>query len=362
VTYSWSETLGGVERYVFDLARGLLARGQEVHVWCRRRDGGMPGVQFHEIPGISSGPFKHPAFANDAERLVPRGAYDVVHGFGRTFSQDLLRVGGGCHAEYLRQTIGRMPGGLWFMVHPKDRALIRLEHQVFSRRCWRRLVCISRRVAEEVNRIHGVPLAECRVIHNGTDVEKFHPRRRAPGPGPVRILFVGSGFERKGLEQAIEALGRVRGDWRLRVIGKGSPGRYASRAAKLGIGDRVGFAGTQWDMPREYGAADLVLFPTLYDAFGTVTLEGMATGLPVIVSRQAGSSEVVEHGKDGWIVEDPRNAEELAAGIERLVGDPGLREALGQAARKTAEDHSIDANVEQVMEVYRDIVREKGGP
>lgn len=316
-------------------------------------------MTFHEVPGTASGHTRHTAFARDTARLVPVADYDVVHGFGRTFAQDLLRVGGGCHEEYLRRTRGRPPGPLWLLFHPKDRAQIRLEHEVFRRRCWRRLVCISRRVAEEVHRIHGIPLAECRVIHNGTDVGKFHPRHRTPGTGPVRILFVGSGFERKGLEQAIDALALVRGDWRFRVVGKGSARRYAARAARLGIGDRVEFAGPQGDMPRQYGDADLVLFPTLYDAFGTVTLEGMATGLPVIVSRQAGSSEAVVHGTDGLIVEDPRDAAELSAAIRSLVDDPARREAIGAAARLAAERFSIDANIEQVLTVYADIAREK---
>lgn len=360
VAYTWSETLGGVERYVFDLARGLLARGHEVHVWCRRRDRDTPGVAFHDVPGLASGHTKYVTFARETERLVKLDAYDAVHGFGRAFAQDLLRVGGGCHEEYLRHAKGRMPGPLWFLFHPKDRALIRLEHEVFARRCWKRLVCISRRVAEEVSRIHGVPASEAAVIHNGTDLEKFHPRRRVASAGPARILFVGSGFERKGLGQAIDALARVQGDWRLRVVGKGNAARYAAQAARLGIGGRVEFAGPQPDMPAEYGRADLLLFPTLYDAFGTVTLEAMATGIPAVVSRQAGSSEVVDDRVDGRIVEDPRDPAELAAAVEPLVNDPALRATMGLAARAKAEKNGIDANVEKVVGLYREIAREKG--
>jgi UDP-glucose:(heptosyl)LPS alpha-1,3-glucosyltransferase len=360
VVYTWSETLGGVERYVFDLARGLVARGHEVDVWSRRRDGGMPGVTFREVRGTAHGHTKYTAFARDTERLVPVSEYDAVHGFGRAFAQDLLRVGGGCHEEYLRRTKGRQPGPLWFLLHPKDRALIRLEKEVFARRCWKRCVCISRRVAEEVNRIHGVPLGEMAVLHNGTDTGKFHPRHRVAAPGPARLLFVGSGFERKGLEQALEALALVKGDWRLRVVGKGNARPYAAQAKRLGIMDRVAFDGPRKEMPRIYGEADVVVFPTLYDAFGTVTLEGMATGLPVVVSRQAGSSEVVQDGVDGRVVEDPRDARELARAIEELAGDPALRVRMGGAARLAAERHSIDANIDRVVAIYGEIRREKG--
>ncbi|MEK7469477.1 MAG: glycosyltransferase family 4 protein [Planctomycetota bacterium] len=359
VVYTWSETRGGVERYVFDLARGLVSRGHEVHVWSRRREGETPGVVFHEVPGISMGHLKYNAFARDAAKLVRLEDYDCVHGFGRTFAQDLLRVGGGCHEEYLRQTKGREPGALWFLFHPKDRALIRLEKEVFAGRCWRRLVCISKRVAEEVHRIHGVPLEDCRVIHNGTDIEKFHPRNRVAADGPPRLLFVGSGFERKGLEQALDALERVNAEWRLRVVGRGDPGAYAAISARLG---RVEFAGPQSAMPAEYGRADLLLFPTLYDAFGTVALEAMATGIPVVISRQAGASEVVTHGSDGVIVENPRDPAALAAAIEPLLADRPKREAMGKAARAKAEQHSIGANIETVLELYREIAREKGRP
>ncbi|MCE9581398.1 MAG: glycosyltransferase family 4 protein [Planctomycetes bacterium] len=357
VVYTWSETRGGVERYVFDLARGLAKRGHEVHVWSRRREGETPGIVHHEVPGTSVGHLKYTAFAKDVAKLVNCADYDCVHGFGRGFTQDLLRIGGGCHEEYLRQTKGREPGPMWFLFHPKDRAIIRLEKEMFAKRCWRRLVCISNRVAEEVHRIHGVPLEDCLVIHNGTDIEKFHPRNRVRAEGPVRLLFVGSGFERKGLEQALEALQKVQGDWGLRVVGRGDAGAYAAQASRLG---RVEFAGPQADMPAEYGRADLLLFPTLYDAFGTVALEAMATGIPVVISRQAGASEVIDHGRDGLIVEDPRDPASLAAAIQPLVADAARRESMGRAAREKAERNSIDANIEKVIVVYRDIAREKG--
>lgn len=359
VVYTWSETRGGVERYVFDLARGLVKRGHEVHVWSRRREGETPGVVFHEVPGTTIGHLKYTAFAKDVERLVKPADYDCVHGFGRAFTQDLLRVGGGCHEEYLRQTKGKNPGAIWFLFHPKDRAIINLERQVFARKSWKKLVCISRRVAEEVSRIHGVPLADCLVLHNGTDVEKFHPRHRVAGP-PTRLLFVGTGFERKGLEQTLEALALVKGDWHLRVVGRGDSGPYAEQARRLAIDCRVEFAGPQADMPVEYGRADALVFPSLYDAFGTVTLEAMATGLPVVVSRQAGSSEVVEHGKDGFIVENPRDAKELAAAIEPLLGPRAKRESMGAAARAKAEGNTIDANIEKVIGMYREIALGKG--
>ncbi|KAF0245681.1 MAG: UDP-glucose(heptosyl)LPS alpha-1 [Planctomycetota bacterium] len=357
VVYTWSETRGGVERYVFDLAKGLRARGHEVHVWSRRREGETPGVVFHEVPGISIGHLKYNAFARDAAKLVRLDDYDCVHGFGRTFSQDLLRVGGGCHEEYLRQTKGREPGALWFLFHPKDRALIRLEKEVFAKKCWRRLVCISKRVAGEVHRIHGVAHEDCLVIHNGTDIEKFHPRNRVTASGPARLLFVGSGFERKGLEQALDALALMKGEWRLRVVGRGDAGAYAAQSARLG---RVEFAGPQSAMPAEYGRADALIFPTLYDAFGTVALEAMATGIPVVISRQAGASEVVTHGVDGLIVEDPRDPSSLAAAIGTLVDDPARRESMGGAAREKAVQHSIDGNIEKVVMLYREIAREKG--
>lgn len=360
VVYTWSETRGGVERYVFDLARGLMKRGNEVHVWSRRREGETPGVVYHEVPGTSVGHLKYTAFAKDVEQRVNPGDYDCVHGFGRAFTQDLLRIGGGCHEEYLRQTRGREPGALWFLFHPKDRALIRLEKEMFAKRCWRRLVCISNRVAEEVHRIHGVPLADCQVIHNGTDVEKFHPRNRVAGDATTRLLFAGSGFERKGLEQTLAALARVDGPWRLRVVGRGDTGAYSRQAGTLGIADRVGFAGPQTDMPAEYGRADALVFPSLYDAFGTVALEAMATGIPVVISRQAGASEIVDHGRDGLIVENPRDPASLAAALQPLVADAARRRSMGETARVKAEGNSIEANIEKVVAVYRDIARGKG--
>jgi UDP-glucose:(heptosyl)LPS alpha-1,3-glucosyltransferase len=98
------------------------------------------------------------------------------------------------------------------------------------------------------------------------------------------VLFVGSGFERKGLAHLLRAMALAGGKARLWVIGKGDKGPYLRLAEKLGLSSRVTFWGPHQDVRSFYAAADLFAFPTLYDPFPTAAMEALAAGLPVITT------------------------------------------------------------------------------
>jgi glycosyltransferase involved in cell wall biosynthesis len=90
-----------------------------------------------------------------------------------------------------------------------------------------------------------------------------------------------------------------------------------------------------------------------------VISEAMATGLPVITSRTAGAAELITHGLDGWLTDDPWDVEAVTAGLRELAGNPARREAMGASARRTIEAYSWDVAAERTMDVYREIVNSK---
>lgn len=370
VNYRFSPTAGGVERYVYDLSNGLLARGHEVHVYAHRRDpGARPEIRFHAVPCVTFySALRTWTFARHAAEIVrrERDAYDVVHGFGRTLEQDIYRCGGGCHLEYLRATEPAMQtslGRAWTLLNPRHRVALALEARLFRERRFTRLTCISREVARQVHAQYGLPLEDMQVIHNGVDTDKFSPALRAHR-GAVRrelgipdaefvVLYVGSGFERKGLAHAVRALARMPAG-RLIVIGNGRIAWYENLARSLGIGARVTFLGARGDVDRYYGAADALVFPTLFEPFGTVALEAMAVGVPVVTTRVAGCAEVIDDGVDSFVVADPRREEDLADRLTRLA-DPALRETMGRAARAKALQHTIERNVDTTVKLYEEV-------
>jgi glycosyltransferase involved in cell wall biosynthesis len=101
--------------------------------------------------------------------------------------------------------------------------------------------------------------------------------------------------------------------------------------------------------------------PSLEDAFAMPPLEAMACGLPVIVSRQAGVSEVITHGLDGYILENPQDASALASMLRDLHNDAALRERLGENASRTAQKYTWDRNAEQLREVFERILENRVG-
>ena len=146
---------GGAERACMYLASGLVARGHEVHAFAARL-APMKGVELHEVKADT-----HASFAmRSKEALEPhRGSLDVIHSFTRTSYQDVLRLGGGIHKEYLTRTdptysaIGRW----WRRVRPKEKAELRLEQESFKKGSYRKIVAVSHRVREETIRHYTVP-------------------------------------------------------------------------------------------------------------------------------------------------------------------------------------------------------------
>lgn len=320
---------GGAERVCEYLARGLAARGHAVDVYASSFESDAP---VRHVPVARPG---HRGFAENVARAIDGERYDVVHSFARTHSQDIYRLGGGCHAEYLRRTD---PGGLrgWFRsVNPKERAILELERRAMESRL---VAAVSDRTAREARDHYGVPPERLAVVRNGVDTERFHPRnvgrdrdrlRAEFGLGGYVVLFAGSGARRKGLRAAVEA---VRGVGTLLVLGESDV-------------EGAVCAGRRADAEAFYAAADALILPSLYDPSPNVVFEAMATGLPAIVTPVTGTAEIITSGVDGIV------AESMAEPVRELA-DPRRRAEMGAAARATAERFGVDRFVEENLKLY----------
>ncbi|KRT70080.1 MAG: group 1 glycosyl transferase, UDP-glucose:(heptosyl)LPS alpha-1,3-glucosyltransferase, partial [Candidatus Rokubacteria bacterium CSP1-6] len=121
-------------------------------------------------------------------------------------------------------------------------------------------------------------------------------------------------------------------------------------AARLGVAERILWAGAQPTVEQYYAAADAVALPALYEPFGNVHLEALASGLPVLASARAGGSEVVSHGRNGWIVQTPEDAGQIREGLE------ALRETGGgwrDVARAAALPFTFEAQARFFTDLYR---------
>jgi UDP-glucose:(heptosyl)LPS alpha-1,3-glucosyltransferase len=348
---------GGVERAAFELLRELGRRAVDVTALCRvARRAPPPGVRVVELGGPRAWqPLRVRVFSRRAAAAT-RDRFEVVHAYSRTRWQDIYRAGGGSHAQYMEQ-VYRAPR-LQRLLSPRHRTILAIEEAVF--RDPRQLVqCISRRDAAEIARRYALPAARLATVYNGVDIRRFHPEQRKLHREAVRAqlrldgpvaLFAGHGFYRKGLDRAIRALADSAVQAQLVVAGADPPGRFAALARALGVERRVRFAGAQRAMETLYAAADLLLFPSRYDSFGSAVLEALAAGLPVACAPSAGACELIEPGRNGLIC-----AEDFAPAID-LLGDPAALARMGAAARATAETYTWERHADRVLELYRRVI------
>lgn len=186
---------------------------------------------------------------------------------------------------------------------------------------------------------------EVKVFSRGIDLDRFNPRYRERRPG-VTVLYVGRVSVEKGLDDLAEAFTGVE-DAKLVVVGDGP---YRKELEER-VGDTVVFKGFLHGeaLSTEYASADIFVFPSKTDTFGNVVLEAMASGIPVIVTDQMAPRELVEDGRNGFIV---RNREEMREKITLLAGDPSLRGRMGEESRRLAEKRTWGRVFETLIEHY----------
>ncbi len=221
----------------------------------------------------------------------------------------------------------------------------------------RRVIANSAMVKQELIQWHGLPEDRITVIPNGLPQDAFgfdaalRERKRLElglQEGQPVALFAGSGWERKGLRWATEAVRRVTASSEpelvLLVAGKGRPPRHPHPAIR--------YLGPRQDVRDLMMAADLFILPTLYDPFSNATLEALATGLPVITSQANGCSEITENGKTGETVRDPTDLDALSRALQAWC------RARFSIPRDDIIDrvrpYTLEANVQRTIEALTD--------
>ena len=219
-----------------------------------------------------------------------------------------------------------------------------------------RVVAVSPSVCRELEQI-GVPHSAIDVIINGVDTDEFRPgdgSRKAFGLSDAGTIALFAGditTSRKNLDLVLRALQLTQGI-SLAVAGRleGSP--YPAIAKQMGLDDRVYFLGFQEDMPALMRSADFFLLPSRYEPFGLVVLEAMASGLPVLTTREAGIAPLINEDV-GLVLDDADDAPALADWMQSLAKDPERRRRMGLRARKVAEAHSWRAMSKSYVDLLR---------
>ena len=376
---------GGAETWVHDFTRTLAAEGHEVHVFSRPESVVPEGVTLHpvKVSGVGRA-WRTLSFARRVERMLAKEHFDVVHGVGKTWSQDVYQPHGGVHrAMLMRRAL--MCRGLALVgeslgqVYSARQTVFRwIERRQYVRRPAQVFVALSEMVKTDMQTFYSVPAGKIEVVYNGVDTERFHPGSRGVHGAAVRerhgiaddevvFLIVAHNFRLKGVPELIEC---VTGDFppcRLLVVGRNRLAGKLKAFAESRAPGRVIFTGAVPDTACYYAAADVYVHPTYYDPCSLVVLEALASGLPVVTSIFNGAGELITQDTEGFVIAPPIPAKgrgidavgELTKVLERML-DASCRERMGAAARALAEKHTLRHNYRRMMDVYEKVLQRKG--
>lgn len=365
---------GGLEHWAFQLARWLIERGHEVHVVAAECDDRLAdGALFLHPVGAAPSRLE---LAERMERRLRQLPVDVIHDLGSGWYYDILQPQFGTKWADHGGNLRSLP---WFKrftyLWKRERRLRLREACELERRQYARtdghVIAVSQMTAADLRHFHRAPAERMTVIHNGVDPTRFSPESTTQSRDSLRrtlgvddrivLLFAGHNFRLKGLETAIRAIQRV-GDPRLHLLvaGREACGKWERLAKRLGVARQITFCGFVPEMPPYFAAADAFVQTTFYDPCSLVALEAAACGLPVVTSRFNGAAELFEHGKNGFVVQDPADSVELA-GVLRVLLSEETRRRLAAGGREVALRNSADRCFEQILEIYLAIAKSHWG-
>jgi UDP-glucose:(heptosyl)LPS alpha-1,3-glucosyltransferase len=359
---------GGGELILDRMLSALAARGVRLallgRAWKERA-----GVEFiHCDPPRFPRFLRERRFARAACRRLAGETGALVQSHERIPCCDIFRAGDGVHAAFLHERTRDLRRDLRaaLMLHPFHRSILALEREMFASPRLQVVLANSKMVADEIEKYFGFPRDRIRLVPNGIDLDRFNPgareryradqRRRlqADDKRPI-ILFVGSGYKRKGLDTAIAAIATGKFDVELWIIGSDrQPARYARLAEHLGLSpSRLRLIGPVADTLSYYAAADMLILPSVYDPFPSTVIEALACGLPVVTSTACGARDAVAR-LDPRLVRDARDAAGLAEAIHVALSLASRPDTIGRA-RAIAAEYDVDRMLDHMLDVYSDM-------
>lgn len=346
---------GGAELYLQRLLRALVQGGHEPSLFAESWAGELQGVQFHAVPVGGDRAMRATRFADAVAAELAKDSFDVVFSLERTHHQDVYRAGDGVHRVWVqrRQQFAQWWRRPFVCAGGFHRNMMKLEARTFDPGNTRHIIVNSDMVRREIVSHFAFPENRIHLVRNGIDLTRYRRGQRKDTrarfgikPDDTLLLFVGSGWERKGLRFVLRAFHGLKAPRvKLLVVGKGNP--------PLAVPEGVIFAGPMEDVENAYAAADLLVFLPIYEPSSNVVAEALASDLPVVTSALNGASEIITPRKNGTVIADPRDTTAVVDAIRFWILQ------RGQAEMPPSEELSLERNVEETLAVLELAAREK---
>jgi glycogen(starch) synthase len=370
---------GGLARHVRKLAEALVRQGVTVDVLTR---GVGDGPEVSEHGGVTVHRVREPGWPRDLDRFVAwvermnedmllagealaqEHDYDLIHGHDWLVAQASAALADKIEVPYVTTIHATEHGRHQGWVKDEPQAHIHATERRMAQRADATIVC-SYYMRGHVADIFDIEESRVAVIPNGVDPSELQPtgdlqalRASFAAPHEKLVLLVGRLVYEKGFQLALDALPGVIeqvGDVRFLVAGSGThEAELKAQSERLGLGEHGTFVGWIGDdvLHSLYRIADLCVIPSIYEPFGLVALEAMASGCPCIVADTGGLREVVPVGERVGLRFNGGDAEHLGVMIERLLVDDELRDRLVTEASEHVLRFDWDDIAQRTREIY----------
>lgn len=355
---------GGLQLDFMRIAKACVQRGLAVQVyttrWDGERDPALP-VQLVPVRGLTNHA-RAICFARRVSRLLSNIEKKVVVGFNKMPHLDIYYAADVCYQERMKSHRGWI-----YRLMPRYRAWAKLEKAVFDTNSNTDILLISALQQAAYTDCYGTPASRFHLLPPGIQRDRLAPHDASQQRLAMRsrlkltenellLLMVGSGYKTKGLDRAIYSLAALPADLRRRchlyVVGKGRAQPYMKLAKRLGVAEHLHIVGASKEVPAYLLAGDLLLHPSYHENTGTVLLEALAAGLPVLTTAVCGYAHYILDAQAGEVVPMPFSKVEWNTTLKRMLLSPQLR-AWGENGlrfAKTADIYSLPEHAADLIE------------
>lgn len=362
---------GGLARDFMRIMQSCIRAGDHIDVYVIEWQGEFPSdLNVHIVP--VSGMSNHArlqSFLDQVQPQLERENYDLVVGFNKMPGLDLYYAADPCYIDRARSQ------ALYTLLKftPRVRFYADCEQAVFGQHSDTVSLMISdvqkalfkQHYHTPDHRLISLPPGIDRDRQRPADARSIRQRKRTElsvNDDEWLLLMVGTGFKTKGVDRSIAALAAMPNDYRgkvqLIVIGDGDARALQKQADKSGVGKQVQFMGGRSDIPEFLLAADLLLHPARKENTGTVILEAMVAGLPVLISNVCGYAKHVHQAQAGAILKQPDNAAETASQLTSMLNPQRLHQWSEQALSYAATE-DLYSMPDKAAQIIRDMAEKK---
>jgi UDP-glucose:(heptosyl)LPS alpha-1,3-glucosyltransferase len=340
---------GGLERDFLRTVQLCLARGYEVHVFTMRWQGKIPPhckVTFIPVSAWTNHG-RVQQFADKLTHFLQQEHFDVVIGFNRIPGLDVYLQADLCYRSQIAKK-----HGAWYRLLPRYHIYADLEETVFSPKSHTKILLLNPHEKAEFMRYYQTPSVRFHDVPPGIGADRARPANQAEVRDQFRnemqikadnfvILMVGSDFQRKGVDRTLRALAELPEKWRdqtkLWIVGNGDNRSMQKLATTLGVRDCITFFGAREDVVRFYAAADLLLHPAYQENTGTILIEALVAGLPIMVTEICGYSSYVTQAMAGVVLHEPFHQLQMSQQLALMLNQESLKHYRENALQFAAQ-------------------------